>query len=155
MVNQSCYNKYMEKNIENAIYWKRMAEINPDLMSFSAEEFGVTDEEIEEAEKNLAVEKRRGEDITLPYIPEEPKEPVSRKKKSKRKTSREIREAVISRDKCCAVCGETSGLEVHHVIYRSKGGTDDMGNLVTLCKSCHAEKHKGEPIYRLMVKSVT
>jgi hypothetical protein len=145
----------MEKNIENAIYWKRMAEINPDIMSFSAEEFGVTDVEIEEAEKNLAIEKRRGEDITLPYIPEEPEEPVSRKKKSKRKTRREIREAVISRDKCCTVCGKTSGLEVHHVIYRSKGGTDDMGNLVTLCKSCHAEKHKGEPIHRLMVKSVT
>lgn len=142
----------MEKNIEQAIYWKRMAEMNPDLISFTAEEFGMTSEEVEEAEKILAVEKRRGEDITLPYVPEPPEEP--KRKKRRRRTDPAVRESVLARDKCCTLCGATEGLEVHHIKYRSKGGTDDMDNLVTLCKSCHAKQHEGEPIHNLMVKSV-
>lgn len=29
----------------------------------------------------------------------------------------------------------------HHMIYRSAGGTDDSGNLVTLCATCHDDEH--------------
>lgn len=35
-------------------------------------------------------------------------------------------------------------LEVHHIIYRSKGGTNTPSNLLTLCKCCHADLHSGE-----------
>lgn len=31
-------------------------------------------------------------------------------------------------------------LEVHHIIPRSKGGSDHPGNLMTLCPSCHIEQ---------------
>jgi len=33
--------------------------------------------------------------------------------------------------------------QVHHVIFRSKGGTDTPENLVTVCKNCHKKIHKG------------
>lgn len=32
-------------------------------------------------------------------------------------------------------------LEVHHIVYRSNGGSDDHENLITLCKTCHDEVH--------------
>mgnify|MGYP003489947021 FL=1 len=35
-------------------------------------------------------------------------------------------------------------LELHHIIYRSNGGTDTPNNLITLCTKCHTTKnHKG------------
>jgi hypothetical protein len=34
--------------------------------------------------------------------------------------------------------------EVHHIVYRSDGGSDDQSNLITLCKTCHDAVHSGE-----------
>jgi len=55
----------------------------------------------------------------------------------------------------CQYCGYTApdgrrwiGLEVHHVKPRCEGGTDDMDNLITLCKECH-KKETGELLRRL------
>lgn len=55
------------------------------------------------------------------------------------------REAVLHRDNyTCQCCGEKHvRLEVHHIIYRSNGGTDDESNLITLCEGCHAKVHNG------------
>ena len=55
------------------------------------------------------------------------------------------REAVLNRDSYrCQHCGKKNcRLEVHHVVYRSKGGSDDESNLITLCKECHDNVHKG------------
>lgn len=51
---------------------------------------------------------------------------------------REIRHEVLRRDnRCCQVCGREHSGQVHHVIPRSKGGTDDFSNLITLCGKCH------------------
>ena len=36
-----------------------------------------------------------------------------------------------------------SRLEVHHIIYRSKGGSDEEDNLITLCHTCHKGAHIG------------
>jgi DUF2075 family protein len=36
-----------------------------------------------------------------------------------------------------------SRLHVHHIIFRSNGGSDDESNLITLCKTCHDDLHKG------------
>jgi hypothetical protein len=34
-------------------------------------------------------------------------------------------------------------LEVHHIVYRGKGGSDEHENLITLCKTCHDKVHSG------------
>ena len=52
---------------------------------------------------------------------------------------RKAREAVLKRDEYrCVECGRTYGLHVHHL-----GDPDDhaLGNLVTLCASCHRKRH--------------
>ena len=55
------------------------------------------------------------------------------------------REAVLHRDGyTCQLCGRKhTRLEVHHIIYRSQGGTDDEDNLITLCEDCHDKVHDG------------
>lgn len=54
--------------------------------------------------------------------------------------------AVLARDNwtCCS-CGRSSKeegiiLEVDHIVPRSKGGSDDIGNLQSLCKKCNIGK---------------
>lgn len=56
------------------------------------------------------------------------------------------KEAVLNRDNyTCQCCGKKhTRLEVHHIIYRSKGGTDYENNLITLCKDCHSKVHDGK-----------
>jgi hypothetical protein len=58
------------------------------------------------------------------------------------------REYVLTRDSYkCQNCKGKSGdkrIEVHHIIFRSNGGSDDQDNLMTLCKTCHDEVHDGE-----------
>ena len=56
------------------------------------------------------------------------------------------REAVLHRDNyTCQCCGKKhTRLEVHHIIYRSKGGTNDERNLITLCEKCHSDVHDGK-----------
>lgn len=50
---------------------------------------------------------------------------------------------VFKRDNyTCKYCGKRGGkLEVDHVIPFSKGGSDDLSNLVTSCRHCNAQKH--------------
>ena len=56
------------------------------------------------------------------------------------------REAIINRDNyTCQICGKKNiRLEVHHIIFRSQGGTDDENNLITLCEDCHSGIHNGK-----------
>lgn len=61
-----------------------------------------------------------------------------------------LREYILHRDghKCqnpnCKNKSKTIILCVHHIIYRSNGGTDDPNNLITLCDKCHTPKnHEG------------
>ena len=54
----------------------------------------------------------------------------------------ETRKMVYRRDGFqCAMCSDTRGLQIHHVIHRSLGGSDFPDNLVTLCWKCHAVAH--------------
>ena len=55
------------------------------------------------------------------------------------------REAVLHRDNyTCQCCGKRHiRLEVHHIIFRSLGGTNDERNLITLCEKCHKLVHDG------------
>lgn len=53
-----------------------------------------------------------------------------------------IRKNVYRRDGFrCALCDETRGLQIHHCIRVSRGGTNDEMNLITLCWKCHALAH--------------
>ena len=53
---------------------------------------------------------------------------------------------VLNRDKyTCQHCKTKQGiLEVHHIIFRSNGGSDEPDNLITLCRHCHKELHLGK-----------
>ena len=55
------------------------------------------------------------------------------------------REAVLHRDNyTCQCCGKRNcRLEVHHIKFKSQGGTDDEENLITLCEDCHKGVHTG------------
>ena len=57
-----------------------------------------------------------------------------------------IKAYILIRDKyTCQYCKTKKGtLHVHHIIYRSKGGSDEIENLITLCETCHKKLHKGE-----------
>lgn len=35
-------------------------------------------------------------------------------------------------------------LQIHHIIPRKRGGTDEEGNLRILCPNCHATEHYGD-----------
>lgn len=51
--------------------------------------------------------------------------------------------AVIERDGGrCVKCGSTDKLEVDHKVPILGGGSDDFGNLQTLCRKCHQCKTK-------------
>lgn len=55
-----------------------------------------------------------------------------------------LREAVMRRDRgLCQLCLErgriTAAREVHHVIPKAQGGTDDLDNLTATCSPCHRD----------------
>src|SRR6476469_10647830 len=56
-----------------------------------------------------------------------------------------VREIILLRDNHrCVECGiscRDADADVHHLLPRSAGGTDEPSNLVTLCDGCHAAHH--------------
>jgi len=40
-------------------------------------------------------------------------------------------------------CRSARGLEIHHLVHRTDGGSHDAGNLALLCSSCHLAHHRG------------
>ncbi|MCX6748036.1 MAG: HNH endonuclease [Candidatus Pacearchaeota archaeon] len=63
------------------------------------------------------------------------------KEKRKRDLTKSIKIEVLKRDNyVCQECGKgkSEGLHVHHITPHSLGGTDEMDNLITLCRSCNA-----------------
>jgi 5-methylcytosine-specific restriction enzyme A len=57
-----------------------------------------------------------------------------------------VRKYVLDRDHYqCQSCGTTqqeSALEIDHIIALAAGGTNDISNLQTLCKTCNNRKGK-------------
>ena len=65
----------------------------------------------------------------------------------KQKDFYNVKAYVLSRDEyLCQQCknSKKSHLHVHHIRFRSDGGTDTPDNLITLCESCHDKLHKGK-----------
>ena len=66
------------------------------------------------------------------------------------KLAASVRQRVLNRDdRRCRKCSREQALEVHHILARMDGGTDDEANLATLCYTCHLEWHMVEAAYRL------
>jgi len=40
----------------------------------------------------------------------------------------------------CQVCGGVAN-DVHHIVFKSRGGSDSDDNLIALCRICHQEAH--------------
>ena len=63
---------------------------------------------------------------------------------------------VLNRDnytcQCCKGKHKDSKLEVHHIIFRSQGGSDEKSNLITLCHTCHKNLHSGKVNLKLKGK---
>ena len=56
---------------------------------------------------------------------------------------KEIALKVYMRDNWkCRHCNFTSGLQPHHVIFKSQRGSDELNNLICLCYSCHHGLHE-------------
>ncbi len=68
------------------------------------------------------------------------------------------RAMVLNRDnytcQCCKGKHKDPKLEIHHVIFRRDGGSDNAENLVTLCHTCHKKLHDGKisPDFKGMYK---
>ena len=61
--------------------------------------------------------------------------------------SNATRKSVYARDGYrCALCDCSQGLQIHHVVPRGEGGTNQPENLITLCSYCHSHVH-GHPLY--------
>ena len=54
-----------------------------------------------------------------------------------------LRKMKLARRPMCECCGSPAN-EVDHVIALSAGGTNEMDNLQSLCKSCHSRKTVAE-----------
>ncbi|MEM0202473.1 MAG: HNH endonuclease [Archaeoglobaceae archaeon] len=53
-------------------------------------------------------------------------------------TWKNIRNLVLERDNYrCRVCGKNNASQVHHIIPKKEGRTEELSNLITLCGRCH------------------
>jgi hypothetical protein len=72
-----------------------------------------------------------------------------------------IRWAVYKRDnERCRLCGRANAYtySVHHIVYRSAGGNNDLDNLILLCGSgsngCHLKAHSDKGLYEPLLQEL-
>lgn len=70
-----------------------------------------------------------------------------------------LKQYVLHRDGyICQCCKKNSKknieLHIHHIVFRSNGGTDTKNNLITLCKPCHDKLHKKKDAQRESLKLI-
>jgi hypothetical protein len=70
-----------------------------------------------------------------------PNEILPSRYRERKNISAKIRKAVMERDKYrCVKCESFVDLQIDHVYPHSKGGSDELDNLQTLCASCNRIK---------------
>ena len=80
--------------------------------------------------------------VIAPVTPEE----LSQHERREAAFSERVRAQILERDdNTCQSCGQggENRLTLHHVVFRSQGGTGEEENGVTLCFECHADVHAG------------
>ena len=72
-------------------------------------------------------------------------QPVALGRKT-RTISRRLRRLIEHRDGGCAVpgCGQTHGLDIHHIVHWEHQGATDPDNLIALCRRHHRLHHLGQ-----------
>jgi 5-methylcytosine-specific restriction endonuclease McrA len=54
----------------------------------------------------------------------------------------QLRTRTLERDGWrCQCCGSSINLQVHHLRFRGRLGSDVSDNLITLCVDCHSKEH--------------
>jgi 5-methylcytosine-specific restriction endonuclease McrA len=54
----------------------------------------------------------------------------------------QLRTRTLQRDGWqCQCCGSSINLQVHHLTFRGRLGSDVLDNLITLCVDCHSKEH--------------
>jgi 5-methylcytosine-specific restriction endonuclease McrA len=76
-------------------------------------------------------------------------------KKSKNDLSKDDKLEIIRLDGySCRFCNRRNALHVHHVIYRSEGGSNDQSNLITLCYEHHDLIHSNKKRYQPLCQKI-
>ncbi len=44
----------------------------------------------------------------------------------------------------CQYCNKNRLVDVHHLVFRSQNGKDNIDNLIGLCRTCHTEAHNNK-----------
>jgi RNA-directed DNA polymerase len=52
------------------------------------------------------------------------------------------KKAIKTTEGKCALCRKSERIEVHHITARTKGGRNQLSNLIPLCRSCHRQSEK-------------
>jgi hypothetical protein len=71
---------------------------------------------------------------------------ASKTTRAKQAIPRAVRRQVLHRDhfRCCVPgCRSRTNLDIHHIIAREDGGTNDLWNLCCLCEGHHLALHEG------------
>lgn len=83
-----------------------------------------------------------------------PKPPKTKKKK-KEIVKDSLYYEVFNRDKVCQLCGTNKELQLHHIMGRGKGLTNNPRNCIMLCMTCHLYKvHKNQKMFRSMLNNI-
>jgi 5-methylcytosine-specific restriction endonuclease McrA len=63
------------------------------------------------------------------------------------------RDCVLERDQRCRYCGTRRNLHVHHINYKSQGGSHDPHNLITLCNAHHDLVHTNKGLWQPILRA--
>ena len=73
--------------------------------------------------------------------------------KQTREFSVDVRRTVKERSGgMCERCGSSPAVHLHHAVYRSQQGTNDVSNAIALCMDCHAAAHGKAGVRRWCVR---
>lgn len=89
------------------------------------------------------------------YLNSNRKNQVIKQKKKSNDLSSEDKLEIIKLDGYnCRFCNRQSGLHVHHIKYRSEGGSNDKSNLITLCYDHHDTVHSNKKRYQQLCQKI-